>query len=95
MTTVRTVGTRRRAIEHHHVPGAGVNGSDRITILWPDGTIRNTWLEVSVLPTFAMGLDRADVFLWQRDWRIGRFTDERLCEHDGRVCNEQSFDDDG
>jgi len=29
-------------------PGEGVNGSDRVTITWSDGAIKNTWLEVTV-----------------------------------------------
>ncbi|NQU25189.1 MAG: lamin tail domain-containing protein, partial [Candidatus Nealsonbacteria bacterium] len=35
--------------------GAGAGQSDRVTIVWPDGVIRNEWLEVTVLPA-------ADVF---------------------------------
>jgi hypothetical protein len=42
-------------------PGAGVNGSDRITLIWPDGAIRNQWLEVTVLPGLS-GLTAPDVF---------------------------------
>ena len=34
----------------------------RITLTWPDGAIRNTWLEVTVLATENTGLDTADVF---------------------------------
>jgi hypothetical protein len=30
-------------------PGAGVNGSDRVTLTWPDGAIRNAWLLVTYL----------------------------------------------
>jgi hypothetical protein len=43
-------------------PGAGANGSDRVTLVWPDGAIRNTWLQVTVpaLPEF--GLSGTDVF---------------------------------
>jgi len=29
--------------------GAGIDGSDRISIIWDDYAIRNTWLEVTVL----------------------------------------------
>ena len=29
-------------------PGAGGGGSDRITIIWPDGAIQNQWLELRV-----------------------------------------------
>jgi len=29
--------------------GAGDGGSDRVTITWPDGAIRNAWLQVTVL----------------------------------------------
>jgi len=35
--------------------GGGTDGSDRVTIVLPDGVVRNIWLEVTVLPT-------ADVF---------------------------------
>jgi sialidase-1 len=42
--------------------GAGVGGSDRITIIWPDGNVRGSWLQVNVLPTYTMGLRQADVF---------------------------------
>jgi subtilisin family serine protease len=45
-------------------PGAGVDGSTRITITWADGAIRRTWLEVTVEPTAATGLAGADVFLF-------------------------------
>jgi hypothetical protein len=43
-------------------PGAGANGSDRITLVWADGAISNTWLRVTVpaLPDF--GLAAPDVF---------------------------------
>ncbi len=31
--------------------GAGKDGSDRVTLTWPDGAIHDTWLEVTVLST--------------------------------------------
>ena len=31
--------------------GAGVDGSDRVTLLWANGAIVNQWLQVSVLAT--------------------------------------------
>jgi hypothetical protein len=43
-------------------PGAGVGGSDRITLVWPDGAIRKTWLRVSVPAVPEYGLAREDVF---------------------------------
>jgi len=43
-------------------PGDGLNGSDRITLTWPDNTIRNTWLQVTVLATANTGLAEPDVF---------------------------------
>jgi hypothetical protein len=43
-------------------PGAGAAGSDRLTLLWPDGAIRRQWLQVTLLPTAASGLAAADVF---------------------------------
>jgi ELWxxDGT repeat protein len=42
--------------------GAGVGGSDRVTLVIPDWVIRNTWLEVTVLPGTHTGLAAPDVF---------------------------------
>jgi len=42
--------------------GEGGNNSDRITLTWPDNTIQNTWLQVTVLPTANTGLAQPDVF---------------------------------
>jgi len=42
--------------------GAGVGQSDRVTITWPDHTIQDTWLQVTVLVTADTGLAEADVF---------------------------------
>ena len=42
--------------------GAGAAGSDRVTITWADGAIRNAWLEVTVKPTTDTGLTSPDVF---------------------------------
>jgi hypothetical protein len=42
----------------------GVNRGDpdRVTIIWADGAIKNQWLQVTVLPGAATGLNFADVF---------------------------------
>jgi hypothetical protein len=42
--------------------GAGANGSDRITIIWPDGAIKNKWLQVMVRANTRTGLTAPDVF---------------------------------
>ena len=42
--------------------GAGAGGSDRITLIFPDSALRNTWLEVTLLPTGRTGLVTNDVF---------------------------------
>jgi len=42
--------------------GAGVSGSDRVTITWADGEIVDQWIEVTVLATGVTGLGSADVF---------------------------------
>ena len=42
--------------------GAGANGSDRVTLTWPDGAIRNTWLQVTVKANQHTGLGAPDVF---------------------------------
>ena len=46
-------------------PGDGVSGSDRVTLTWPDGAIRNQWVEVTVLSDISggnLGLAENDVF---------------------------------
>jgi hypothetical protein len=42
--------------------GAGVGGSDRVTLIWPDNTIQKTWLQVTVRATANTGLAADDVF---------------------------------
>ena len=42
--------------------GAGDRGSDRVTLLWADGAVRDTWLRVTVLAGGATGLAQDDVF---------------------------------
>jgi ELWxxDGT repeat protein len=51
-STVR-VGLRR---------GAGINGSDRVTLVWTDGAVRNAWLQVTVKANGNTGLSTPDVF---------------------------------
>ncbi|MBC8872751.1 MAG: hypothetical protein H8E44_25240 [Planctomycetes bacterium] len=53
-------------------PEAGVDGADRVTIIWADespytpereaGAISNQWLQVTMLPTEYTGVPQADVF---------------------------------
>ena len=42
--------------------GAGINGSDRITLQFDDSTILNTWLRVTMLANDDSGLENNDVF---------------------------------
>ena len=42
--------------------GAGMGGSDRITIIWADNAIQKQWLRVTVLATANTGLWSPDVF---------------------------------
>ena len=42
--------------------GAGVNGSDRVTLIWNDLVIRNTWMQVTIQATPETGLAAPDVF---------------------------------
>jgi ELWxxDGT repeat protein len=46
--------------------GAGVNGADRVTLVWgdggADGAVTDGWLEVTVLANARTGLSRPDVF---------------------------------
>jgi hypothetical protein len=41
--------------------GAGIGGSDRVTLAWNDSAVRNGWLRVSLLPTPRTGLSATDV----------------------------------
>ena len=43
-------------------PGWASDGSDRVTIIWPDGAIANQWLQVTVLANEHTGLAEPDVF---------------------------------
>ena len=42
--------------------GAGTGGSDRVELTWPDNTIHNQWLQVTVLADANTGLATPDVF---------------------------------
>ena len=42
--------------------GAGTGGSDRVTVILPDGAARNRWLRVTLLPSAYTGLSAPDVF---------------------------------
>jgi hypothetical protein len=42
--------------------GAGLNGADRVTIVWPDAVIYNQWLEVTLRSNATTGLPRDEVF---------------------------------
>jgi len=42
--------------------GAGVNGSDRVTLIWPDSALMRRWTEVSVMPSARTGLWAPDTF---------------------------------
>ena len=44
--------------------GAGQSDSDRITIIWPNESIQDQWLQVTVRATTATGLAAADVFYY-------------------------------
>ena len=42
--------------------GAGVNGSDRVKLIWPDGSIVKTWLRVRIFANANTGLSEDEVF---------------------------------
>jgi len=43
-------------------PGAGVDGSARVTVIWPDNAIQKQWLQIIVLANGNTGLPADDVF---------------------------------
>jgi hypothetical protein len=55
-----TAGPRPTTIARRN--GAGVNQTDRITLIWPNGAIKNRWLRVTVKADAVSGLPRDDVF---------------------------------
>ena len=57
--------------------GEGVDESDRVTLVWADGEIRNRWVEVTVLATANTGLVDDDVFYFGNS--VGD------CDGDGEV----------
>ena len=75
--------------------GAGVGGSDRVTIIWPDGVIKQEWLRVKVLATDRTGLGLNDVFYFGN--AIGESgnstTDAKVNAYDmlGARDNQRSF----
>jgi hypothetical protein len=42
--------------------GAGIGGSDRVELVWPNQAIKNTWLQVTVAANANTGLATPDVF---------------------------------
>ena len=44
--------------------GAGVNGSDRVTLIWENGAIQKQWLQVTVKADAVTGLTVSDVFFF-------------------------------
>ncbi len=44
--------------------GAGVQGSARVELIWPNDTIQNEWLQVTVLADTDTGLSTDDVFYY-------------------------------
>jgi hypothetical protein len=73
--------------------GAGIDASDRVTLVWPDGAVKNTWLEVTMLPGSRTGLAAPDVFYFgnavgetgnSRSNAQVSFADEALTRLNGR-----------
>ena len=83
--------------------GAGVGGSDRVTLIWADGAIQNTWLQVVVKAGGAIGLSAADTFYFGNaigetgdspsDARVNA-TDEALARANGRTFLDPALVDD-
>ena len=44
--------------------GAGAGDADRVTLTWPQGAVRNTWLRITVKATPNTGLPQDDVFFF-------------------------------
>ena len=45
-------------------PGAGTGGTDRVTLIFADGAIKNTWVRIEVKPNERTGLTAPDVFFY-------------------------------
>jgi endoglucanase len=46
------------------IPGAGVDGSARVEIVWADGAIQKQWLRIEVLANANTGLQAPDIFYY-------------------------------
>jgi hypothetical protein len=57
-----TWGTLSQGVTYSVQRGAGTGGSDRIVIRLPDGTAKNSWLQVTLNATADTGLSTSDVF---------------------------------
>ncbi|MEE8450537.1 MAG: beta-propeller domain-containing protein [Thermoguttaceae bacterium] len=57
-------------------PGAGVDQSDRVTILWTDNAIEKQWLQVTVGATENTGLREPDVFYFGN--AVGESGDQQI-----------------
>jgi hypothetical protein len=46
------------------LPGQGEGGSDRVLLTWPDGAIKNQWLQVTLRASPSLGLVSDDIFVF-------------------------------
>ena len=64
-------------------PGDGVEGSDRVTLTWPDYVARKEWLQVTMLATEDTALKSSDVFYHGNAvGDTGQTVDEGVTAHD-------------
>ena len=63
--------------------GEGINESDRVTIIWPNGAIHDQWLQVTVKASPVTGLKRSETFYFGN-----------LIGESGNVANEAVVDAD-
>ena len=53
--------------------GAGLDGADRVTLIWAEGVISKKWLQVTMRATDTTGLAaQGRVLFWQCRGRIGQ-----------------------
>jgi len=81
--------------------GAGVSGSSRVTLLWPNNAIQKRWLRVTVKATSVTGLATDDVFYFGNaigeagnssiDAKVNA-TDEILARNNSRATGQAPID---
>ena len=72
-------------------PGAGVGGSDRVTLIWPNFAVMKQWLQITVNPSTNTGVRTPDVFYFGNAvGESGNSTIDAARYHERRAVRENN-----